>query len=475
MLKLRSRICLLGAVWCLFLTEAQGQNLTQDTIKLDPAIVLGVQEEAYTNVRTSFTARLDSVQNESLTSLLIDHLAVPINQYGARGQLASINLRGLGASRTSLIWNNLEVNSFTNGQTDFNLISSSVGSLLHVQRGVSSSLRGSGALGGAISIRSDHSFGQRPTLSLSQTVGSFGYRDTRFAWRQGTNKWSYALKFNTLAADNDFKYRDRGETFRQKNAAFKALNIQSDLAYLFSSTTSASFNIWYNKNDRQLQPGKLDFSGDDRLEDENWRAVLSFNLDKNRWSGKYQMGYTRDHQVFNANAPLIVNRIYGSAQSEWQEGSFLLRLGANTNHLFAEAESFEGLVQENRVALFGSIKWRLKEIDFIFNARQPIIEGDLKPFSPSLEGNWSLVDNRNESIHLNVKGSRGYRFPTLNDRFWNPGGNPALKSELSTSLESGFSVKAERGLFHFNGQVQYYLNDVDNWIYLDTRRKRNAG
>ena len=69
----------------------------------------------------------DSVVLQNLAQVIEDQAPVYFIQYGAPGQLSSINLRGLGASRTSLRWQGMEINSFTLGQTDFSEIAAGSG------------------------------------------------------------------------------------------------------------------------------------------------------------------------------------------------------------------------------------------------------------------------------------------------------------------------------------------------------------
>ena len=61
--------------------------------------------------------------------------------------------------------------------------------------------------------------------------------------------------------------------------------------------------------------------------------------------------------------------------------------------------------------------------------------------------------------------SRNYRYPTLNDRYWVPGGNPGLRPEQSLSGE--FSILrwlpwTENGILEYS--LGGYWNEVDDWI-----------
>ena len=63
--------------------------------------------------------------------------------------------------------------------------------------------------------------------------------------------------------------------------------------------------------------------------------------------------------------------------------------------------------------------------------------------------------------------SRSFRFPTLNDLFWEPGGNPNLEPEDGISVEAGHRFDLKKKYFHFNTKLSVYkswLRDMIVWI-----------
>ena len=57
--------------------------------------------------------------------------------------------------------------------------------------------------------------------------------------------------------------------------------------------------------------------------------------------------------------------------------------------------------------------------------------------------------------------SRNFRFPTLNDLYWNPGGNPDLKTERAWNGEMNFKYANQKKIdLSINGFCLY----VDDWI-----------
>lgn len=61
--------------------------------------------------------------------------------------------------------------------------------------------------------------------------------------------------------------------------------------------------------------------------------------------------------------------------------------------------------------------------------------------------------------------SRNYRFPTLNDLYFLPGGNPDLRSESGFSYEAGLSFAVgKENVYSLSGSASWYDQHIDDWI-----------
>ena len=60
--------------------------------------------------------------------------------------------------------------------------------------------------------------------------------------------------------------------------------------------------------------------------------------------------------------------------------------------------------------------------------------------------------------------SRAFKVPTLNDRYWVPGGNPDILPEDSWSAEMGLEHVFENGGTKLTHGITRYRMYVDNWI-----------
>ncbi|TAE46282.1 MAG: TonB-dependent receptor [Bacteroidetes bacterium] len=94
--------------------------------------------------------------------------------------------------------------------------------------------------------------------------------------------------------------------------------------------------------------------------------------------------------------------------------------------------------------------------------RQEWRRGAPTPLMPAAGISYRLTPR----LSLSARGSRNYRLPTLNDLYWNPGGNPNLRPEDSWSAEAGatYSILPHPGKWRLSGQSQLYSSRTRDWI-----------
>jgi iron complex outermembrane receptor protein len=122
----------------------------------------------------------------------------------------------------------------------------------------------------------------------------------------------------------------------------------------------------------------------------------------------------------------------------------------------AFAEEYNSPPTESQSSIFASFKQKIENTDLQLTVRQSLVDGELLGFSPSISFNSPL----NEHLSVGGKVSRNYRLPTLNDRFWRPGGNPDLRAENGWSQE--LSLQAETGGFRYG--VTVFNRNIHDWI-----------
>jgi len=460
---LLKKFTLIGGFYLLLSQALYAQWYQSDT--LQQILVSGIKYQKYNIGGTSFTLNDSTTYQQSLGQKIAEKFPVHFINRGAKGQLSSINLRGVGGSRTNLIWNNLEINSFTLGESDFSLIPTFAADQLTLTLGNNGALWGNGAIGGSINLSSQPSFTTKNQLASHLGIGSFGERQMRLSHTYAESKLNLKTQVYYLQTDNDFQFPLADSMATQQNAAFQNFGALADFYFKPASNQLLSLNTWFNYSDRQIQPAKFDFNNQNTLLDYNLRAIASYSIQSKKNINEARVGYTYDYQIFNQNQAIITNRLYASYENEWQVLSNLSwKNGINLNYLKPEVHAYPENPEEIRSDIYSSLAYKAQLFSLALNLRQPTVDGELRAFSPSLGIEVHAVEQENVNFKLTAQAGRSFRLPTLNDRFWFPGGNPDLLPELSRNIEAGYQLSAKSGTVQYRSSANLFHNSVDNWI-----------
>ncbi len=138
-----------------------------------------------------------------------------------------------------------------------------------------------------------------------------------------------------------------------------------------------------------------------------------------------------------------------------------------------DANPFEGVggnqifgYDKGRVELTGAVsaKWRPTErIGLSAVLREEMVGREFSPVIPALFLDYTLVPRYN--VVLKASGSRNYRYPTLNDMYFVPGGNPRLTHESGWTYDAGvqFAV-GKSGRYALSGSATWFSSYIDDWI-----------
>ena len=129
-----------------------------------------------------------------------------------------------------------------------------------------------------------------------------------------------------------------------------------------------------------------------------------------------------------------------------------------------EAEKVGYKASATEISAFVSLKWKpVKRAGLSVSLREDIFRSSFSPVIPAFNADILLVPEWN--LFLKGSVSRNYRFPTLNDLYFMPGGNPDLKPESGFSYDTGYSLSRDFNR-NFNVSAEGYWFDsyIDDWI-----------
>lgn len=436
----------------------------QDSVLLEAVEVIDVYGTA--TQRTS----LDSVvlrlyQGSDLGDALQGSSGLYLRQYGAEGQLTSVSFRGTTPSQTQVTWHGVDINSQTLGQSDFSSIPMFLFSNVELHHGAGSTLYGSGAVGGVVSLGS-RPWPQGVGGQFAQQLGSYGKMLTGIKGQVGTKKWGVRISGVHQQINNDFEVSFRGQTYKQNNAASRLMGSMFESYWLTDQNSKWTATAWYNYHHREIQPIIGDLNGDDQLRDVNLRTNLGFEKSYDQGFLKITAAYVADRQTYNEGSQTNLTRLITSSEYEFLNFEKIsIRTGANLTYAVPEVSSFEVGTTQVRADWFLFSQWKpTARVVIGGNLRVPYMQTQHEvPLVPSLGVDVEFVSQKILSLGTEVQLARTFRFPTLNDLYWSPGGNKDLVPEDGWSLEGGVKWRYV-GALTLSGRTSVYHSVISDMI-----------
>jgi len=446
------------------LSSAYGQK-ADTAIYLKTVEVYGMPLDRY-----AAGSKIEKIQAEgtTLTQSLGGLSPLYFKSYG-NSQLSTIAFRGTSSSHTAVLWNGININAPTLGQSDFSTLPSFLFEDISVQYGTASSLYGSGALGGSILLnQTTPRFEKGMKVQLQQNAGSFGRYFTGGKINYSNGKWELRSKLFYHKLENNFSYYApsiaRSQT--QQNASVKNYGIDQQAHLKISEKQRLSLEGMYTYNLRYIQPAVTNNDSQQTLEDKNARFNAGYQQDVNGGTLYTAIGYVWNNQLYNVSSRTRSSQINILCNVDKQIGSASsIRYGGNAAFIFANADNYPENLRQSRYDLFASVRHRFTSYwNVNINLRQSVYAKKYAPFAPSVGSDLTLVTTSDHKLLLRLQGSRGYRVPTLNDLYWNPGGNPNLKPEDSYQAEEGLNWTYQKGKHRLETDLTHYNTWVDQWI-----------
>jgi vitamin B12 transporter len=391
----------------------------------------------------------------TLTDLLAQTTPLYFKIYG-NGQLATVAFRGTSASQTAVLWNGINVNSPSLGLTDFSLWPTFLLEEVAIQYGTASALYGTDALGGSILLNpAMPTYAAKNKLRVQQEAGSFGHWLSGIKSIYGTARVELRTKAYHRQLQNNFEFTSPkvGINKEQQHASTDSYGFDQQVFWKVSQTDELSFQGQYLHNFREVQPTVTSTTAGDVLQDDNTRLAVTYRHQTTSGSLFTTVGYIINDQLYNRTSRTRSEQRTALFQYDfsWSNRSSI-RVGGNWTEYRATADGYSQRLRDNRYDAFVSWRHRVNPVWLLsINARQSVYQNSSAPFSPSWGNEFTIRDNNNLKIMLRTQVGRGYRVPTLNDRYWSPGGNPNLKAEDGLQAEMGLQTvkKNQQGEISF--------------------------
>ncbi len=445
----------------------------------------------------------------SIADVLTFNSPLFVKQYG-RATLSTVSFRGTGPSHTQVTWNGMRINNPMLGMTDFSMIPSYFiddASLLH---GTSSVNEAGGALGGVVKLSTAPAAADGFGLQYIQGIGMYRTFDEFLRLTWGDEHWQVSTRAVYQSSRNDYKYRNRDKkeniydeemnivgsyypVERNKSGAFDDVHVLQEVYYNTGRGDRFGLNAWYINSNRELPLLTTDYADDTRFEnrqrEHTLRSVLSWDRLRRDWKVGAKAGYIHTWMAYDyrrdpgngimtsmTRSRSRIDTFYGQAAGEYAVGDeWLFTADIALHQHFVRSADKNIVLQQGDKAIVGydqgrveidaavSAKWRPAERLGLSAVLREQLYGTKWATVPALFADYLLSKRGNVVAKASV--SRNFRFPTLNDLYFLPGGNPDLKNETGVQYEAGLSFAVGRdAIYTLSGSASWYDQRIDDWI-----------
>ncbi len=439
----------------------------QDTVHLAQVAVYAPDLSQFTQgqkIQTFSSIELKEYFGRSLGDLLQENSPIFIRQYGA-GMLQSPSFRGTSAGHTAVFWNGLPINSPSLGQSDLSILPIQGVDQVGVQFGSGGALFGNEAIGGSLHLNSKTEFGKGFQGNFIQQFGSFGQFNSSIKAAYSTANFSSQTKIYRESVENNFPFNDLSQAGtpekKAANSAVSQVGIVQDLAWNLDLSKQLKASFWYNQAAREIQP-VMGSMTQDQQEDQNFRLVIDYFRFGEKSVLNLKTGFVQDNQIFNQSENLTRQFFLSTDYDVTVSSKWNLKTGIRLNSIQGILSTYQA--NDQRIETYQSFRFEPNQkIKISLNLRELLYQDQFEPFIPSLGADWEIWKNESNELIIQASLAKGIKIPTLNDRFWEPGGNPNLLPEESKSGEVGLNWTTNT-VANLENSLTYYRMNVDNWI-----------
>ncbi len=450
-------------------------------VQLNEVKILGSRKSSYSN--DLHTIRIDSLLKTKyfaadLANILKAETNLNITQYGGQGSLTSLRLRGSAPSQTQFNWNGIPVNSPTTGSIDLSLLSGGMADAIEVVYGAGGSLFGNGTFGGSINLCNLPDWDNRLSVNLLGEIGSWNHFKSGFGLRTGSESIQYQLTGLLQSSPNNYTYHNAfkagNPVENRMNDSMNLMAVQQHFYFKLAHNWIIQLGIWGYIRDKQLPASESSApfyvaNQKDQSIRQFVRATKTFRKSSMEVVAAFltdslYYGETRSGtDSVSKHSGIRSSDTYLNFNHRWNINDHItLENGGDFEYQSARVAAYKTIASESQAAFFSLLKYRLKYFTASLSYRQVFytMTGPRPLFSASIQ-----YYSRDHALSFKGQISNKFRFPTLNDRFWQPGGNPGLLPESGTGYDLGAEWNpaiSTKSSFSLSSLV--FIQNINNWI-----------
>ncbi len=389
-----------------------------------------------------------------------------VRSYGGLGDMRTLSSGGGSSAHTTILLENIPLNSPQNGSLDLALLPlNQTGEIEYLSHGGSSPY-GASALSSIVNL-----VARENATGISAGTGSFGYRFLE--GRLAAMSDHYGLAIGQSSSRGDFAYRWNNRQFRRQNNRYRQRYLRSNGKWTLGPLTQHA-SIWLTDSDRGI-PGQVWAVTPDASQSDLWAlATVTTDWTILNTGHRLQVFWQTQQQQYVDSTILIASDHNVAMLGSGYEFSFkvsskinsLLRIDLKRTELRSTdidstatgvRRRLQADLSQQLIYQLGS-KWAIRPVGRVSRIADGSgwITGDVAIHYES--------PKHDRLTSLTFVTGRNYRYPSFNDLYWQPGGNPNLRSETSKSIAAkstwqlGSLLVADVKITHTD------FNDLIRWV-----------
>jgi len=202
--------------------------------------------------------------------------------------------------------------------------------------------------------------------------------------------------------------------------------------------------------------------------DENLKLSSEWTYIKNKITAFIRGAYFDDKQHYNDS----VSQVYatnkyvsavgeGELKADWTKNHHS-NFGLNNTYVAAKATNMPSGPRQNNTAVFASHAYSCtsEKLRLNFSLRKEWMQNHNIPLTYSAGVSYKVL----KTTDLNAQVAKVHRLPSLNDLYWEPGGNTDLLPEEGYTLETGLRCQFNYRDLAFLITPSIFSSRINNWI-----------
>ena len=437
--------------------------------------------------------------SSDLATLLQENTTIHIKDYG-RGALSTASFRGTAPSHTQVTWNGMNINSPMLGMVDFTLVPLFLVDELKIQQGAASIASQGGGLGGLIALENRPDFSNTFSGKAYAGIGSFVTSNAFTRLDIGNPKVQTRTRVYSNYSKNNYRFVNKnilerdtvtGALFHpeqeNRDAAYRKLGLTQELYFRLNERSVLSTRTWIQDATRSVPTVLSSEFSEEGLQRENIQndRTLKHVVEYDSWregtrlklrSGiDYQLlDYTMQSEIPGRDPVQSVNS--GSRMMSWYNRAELqqdlserisLRSSVSLDRFGISTRDSANMTGYDTTRLEGSLMTGvyispIDPLQVAVQVRKDMVTGYKTPLI--FTAGVSARPFSKHDLLLKMNFSRNYHQPTLNDLYWQPGGNPGLLPEEGHTGEVSVSWMKKTDAVSLQTSLTGYFARIENWI-----------